>query len=58
MEVVATYDAALARRGGGVITRRFEARVPVAVADAANVSPALNQAANEVATQVAAWIGR
>jgi cholesterol transport system auxiliary component len=58
MEVVATYDAALARRGGGVVTRRFEARVPVAVADAATVSPALNQAANEVATQVAAWVGR
>jgi predicted MFS family arabinose efflux permease len=29
----------------------------VTVADAANVSPALNQAANEVATQVASWIG-
>ena len=57
MEVVAVYDAALARQGGGVTTRRFEARVPVSVADAANVSPALNQAANEVATQVSAWIG-
>jgi cholesterol transport system auxiliary component len=57
MEVVAVYDAALARRGGGVTTRRFEARVPVSVADAASVSPALNQAANEVAAQVAAWIG-
>jgi cholesterol transport system auxiliary component len=57
MEAVAVYDAALARRGGGVTTRRFEARVPVTVADAANVSPALNQAANEVATQVAAWVG-
>ena len=57
MEVVAVYDAALARRSGGVTTRRFEARVPVTVADAASVSPALNQAANEVATQVAAWIG-
>lgn len=56
MEVVATYDAALARSGGGVTTRRFEARVPVTVADAATVSPALNQAANEVATQVAAWL--
>jgi cholesterol transport system auxiliary component len=57
MEVVARYDAALARQGGGVTTRRFEARVPVAVADAATVAPALNQAANEVAAQVAAWIG-
>ena len=57
MEVVATYDAALARQGGGVTTRRFESRVPVSVADAVSVSPALNQAANEVATQVAAWVG-
>jgi cholesterol transport system auxiliary component len=57
MEAVAVYDAALARRGGGVTTRRFEARVPVTVADVTNVSPALNQAANDVATQVAAWIG-
>jgi cholesterol transport system auxiliary component len=57
MEVVARYDAALARQGGGVVTRRFEARVPVTVADATSVSPALNQAANEVATQVAAWVG-
>jgi cholesterol transport system auxiliary component len=57
MEVVAIYDAALARQGGGITSRRFEARVPVAAADAANVSPALNQAANQVATEVAAWIG-
>jgi len=56
-EVVAIYDAALARQGGGVTTRRFEARVPVAAADAANVAPALNQAANQIAGEVAAWIG-
>lgn len=58
MEVVAVYDAALARKGGGVATRRFESRVPVAAAEAALVSPALNQAANQVATEVAAWVGR
>ena len=56
-EVVAIYDAVLARQGGGVTTRRFEARVPVAAPDAANVAPALNQAANQIATEVAAWIG-
>jgi cholesterol transport system auxiliary component len=56
-EVVAIYDAALARQGGGVTSRRFEARVPVTAADAATVAPALNQAANQVATEVAAWIG-
>lgn len=58
MEVVAVYDAALARTGGGVTTRRFESRVPVAAAEAALVSPALNQAANQVAADVAAWVGR
>jgi cholesterol transport system auxiliary component len=57
MEVVAVYDAALARRGGGVISRRFEARVPVTVADAATIAPALNQAANQVAAEVASWVG-
>ena len=57
MEAVAVYDAALARRDGAVATRRFEARVPVATADAASVSPALNQAANRVAAEVAAWVG-
>ena len=56
-EVVAIYDAVLARQGGGVTTRRFEARVPVAAPDAANVAPALNQAANQIAGEVAAWIG-
>lgn len=57
MEVVAIYDAALARQGGGVTTRRFEARVPVAAADAASVAPALNQAGNQIATEVAGWVG-
>ena len=57
MEVVAVYDAALARKGGGVTTQRFEARVPVAAGDAASIAPALNQAANQVATEVARWVG-
>ena len=56
-EAVAVYDATLARTGGGVVTRRFEARVPVAAPDAANVAPALNQTANQIAAEVAAWIG-
>lgn len=55
-EVVAIYDAALARAGGGVTTRRFEARVPIAAVDTANVRPALNQAANQIAAEVAAWL--
>ena len=56
-EVVAIYDATLARPSGGIVTRRFEARVPVAAPDAPNVAPALNQAANQIAAEVAAWIG-
>ena len=58
MEAVVTYDAALARGSDQVTTRRFEARVPVAAADRANVAPALNRAANQVAQQVADWVGR
>src|SRR3546814_16589163 len=57
MEAVVTYDAALARGADAIETRRFEARVPVAAVDTASVGPALNQAANQVATDVATWIG-
>ena len=58
MQVVVTYDAAIARgSAGGVTTNRFEARVPVAAATPDAVAPALNQAANQVADQVAAWLG-
>jgi cholesterol transport system auxiliary component len=57
MEVVARYDAALARGADRVETRRFEAHVKVAEAEAGAVSPALNQAANQVAADVARWIG-
>lgn len=58
MEAVVTYDAALARGPENVSTRRFEARVPVASATRDAVAPALNQAANRVAADVATWIGR
>ena len=57
MQVVIVYDAALNRPTGGVVTNRFEARLPVADATPATVAPALNQAANQLAVQVAAWIG-
>jgi cholesterol transport system auxiliary component len=56
-QAVAVYDAALARQGGGVTTQRFEARIPAVTPDAAGVAPALNQAANQIATEVARWIG-
>lgn len=55
--VVVRYDGALSTQGGTrVETRRFEASVP-ADGTAATVGPALNAAANQVAAQVAAWIG-
>jgi cholesterol transport system auxiliary component len=57
MEVVAVYDAVLARQAGGITSRRFEARVPVAAVDGPTVAPALNQAANQIATEVAGWVG-
>ena len=56
MEAVLVYDAAVSR-GESVETRRFEARVPVAALDAASAPAALNQAANQVAAEVAAWVG-
>jgi cholesterol transport system auxiliary component len=56
--VVVTYDAALVRsEAGPVETRRFEARVPVTKEDGAAVAVALNRAANQVAGEVAGWIG-
>jgi cholesterol transport system auxiliary component len=58
MEAVVLYDAVLSRGRDTVATNRFEARVPVAAADSASVAPALNTAANQVATQVAQWITR
>lgn len=56
-DVIVRYDAAKSTAGGArVETRRFEARAP-ASGDAATVGPALNQAANRVALEVASWIG-
>ena len=55
--VLVRYDGALSTQGGTrVETRRFEARVP-ADGTATTVGPALNQAANQVAVEVARWIG-
>ena len=55
-EAVVIYDAALATDENQVRTRRFEARVPLAPIDEASVAPALNQAANQIAAEVAAWL--
>ena len=54
--VVVRYDA-VRSEGGKLATRRFESRVPVSRAEAQAVGPALNQAANAVAGEVADWIG-
>ncbi len=58
-QAVVTFDAALMRDGAAKIEkRRFEARVPIAAIDAMSAGTALNQAANQVAAEVAGWIGR
>jgi cholesterol transport system auxiliary component len=57
MEAVAVYDAALMRSETSVETRRFEARVPVSEDKVGSVAPALNQAANQIAAEVAKWVG-
>jgi cholesterol transport system auxiliary component len=55
--VLVRYDGALSGTGGTrVVTRRFEAQVP-ADGTAGTVGPALNAAANQVAAEVAAWVG-
>ena len=55
--VVVEFDAALSRAGGTAVeTRRFTAAVP-ATAEPASLTPALNRAANQVALDVAGWIG-
>ena len=56
-QVVVEYDGALSTAGGNrVETRRFVARAP-SDGSAASLGPALNRAANEVARQVAGWVG-
>ena len=56
-QVVVSYDAAMSTAGGNrVETRRFTATAP-ADGTAPSVGPALNRAANQVALDVAKWIG-
>lgn len=56
-ETVVVFDAVHAGEGSNVVTRRFEARVPGVAPEVGSVGPALNRAANDVAGQVAEWIG-
>jgi len=55
--VVVRYDAVLVTPDGKVRTQRFESRVADVEPEAAEVGPALNDAANAVAGEVAAWVG-
>jgi cholesterol transport system auxiliary component len=55
--VVVRFDAVLQSKDGAIRSKRFEATVSGVAAQAVPVGAALNQAANEVATQVADWVG-
>lgn len=58
-EAVVTFDAALVRDGSKTYEkRRFEAREPVGTITPQSVGEAIDRAANRVASDVAAWIGR
>ncbi len=54
--VVVRYDAMRTGPKGEFVTKRFESVVPGVAPLPAEVGPALNQAANDVARQVAAWM--
>lgn len=54
--VVVRYDAIRTGPTGQVQTRRFESVVPGVAPVPAEVGPALNKAANDVAAQVAEWM--
>lgn len=55
--VIVRFDAMRSNADGTVATRRFESRIPGVIAEAAPVASALNSAANDVAGQVADWMG-
>ena len=55
--VVARFDAVLQQPDGRVLTRRFESVQPGIAAEADAVGPALNRAANQIAGEVADWVG-
>ena len=54
---VVRFDAIRSDGKGGVEVRRFAAEVPGVSATAESVAPALNRAANQVAKEVADWVG-
>lgn len=54
---VVRFDAVLQTGEGRILTRRFESEVTGVPAEAGAVGAALNRAANDVAAQVAEWVG-
>ncbi len=58
-EAVVVYNASL-RRGVDRVyeTRRFEGHAPIGKIDENSVGPALSAAANQVAAEVADWVGK
>lgn len=56
LRAVVRFDAIRTDGTGTVATKRFESVVSGVAADAVQVAPALNQAANEVSQQVAEWL--
>lgn len=59
MQAVVTYDATLVSATDPVVKRRrFTATAPVTRIDASSVAAPLSAAANDVARQVADWIGK
>jgi len=55
--VVVRYDAIRTSASGAVQTKRFESVIPGVKAKGEAIGPALNRAANDVAAQVADWVG-
>jgi cholesterol transport system auxiliary component len=56
MEAVVIYDAVKLVRGQAVEKRRFAARKPLPKVEAGPAGAALNDAANDVAVQIADWL--
>ena len=56
-EAVVRFDAVRTQPGGRIDTKRFEERVPGVTAKPVVLGPALDRAANQVAAQVAEWVG-
>uniref|UniRef100_UPI00311AA24A ABC-type transport auxiliary lipoprotein family protein n=1 Tax=Altererythrobacter segetis TaxID=1104773 RepID=UPI00311AA24A len=54
---VVRFDAVMQTGGRQIQTKRFESVVPGVAAEAGAVGGALNRAANDVAAQVAEWVG-